>query len=377
MPDRPWKRPARYTGHRSTTILARGTVVSLAILCAQASAQVLHQALDTFGLEQLPVKAFYATTTRGEVTVTNEKVRTGTAAFKHHVQVVPAGSDTRRAELDNLKFGSYHPDSIYWHGFSLYLPASQFPSNIQQYIGQLRFSNIPWNGYTVPNCMMWKQCGVQNPGNFDYFYGGSGHHLSISSGHFVFALRYQEAGCSPCEALDERLLDVGPISTDVWLDFIYQAKWSAHADGFLRVWVREGAGQYVRRVDYSGPTWVEYHTEGSDSRVNGLFGGRVCAPNFTVGLYWNSDNRDRYCYSDNILYYRQQAGIDGFSVVSSYQGATGTSDFAKRSWVVPASRYVNSAFDLCGRSIANPSSRHGVLLSRSYQGTHMLGQNLR
>lgn len=297
-------------------IRARFACVALGILLArvQPPAQILHKAWDSFGSEVDGVRTFYAVTTYGSVEETVEKVRAGDKAFRHRVEVVPEG-DTRRAELDNMKFKAYDPDQLYWYGFSLYLPSSQFPDNMSQYMGQLRFSNIKKNGYDVNNCMMWKECGVHIH-TWEHKYGGSGHHLTVNNGRWELTIRYQEPGCAWCEALDEAVFDLGPVVKDVWLDFVYFADWSASSDGRLQVWIQTDGDGYRRVLDYEGPNWLHEYAEGSNSYYTSPFDHRVCAPDYTVGLYWNSDKKARYCYSDHITFYREEAGVDGFSRVS-------------------------------------------------------------
>lgn len=279
-------------------------------------AQILDQVEDTFGVELGPIGTFWDVTTNGSVVVTAEKVRTGSRAFKHQVNVVLFG-DTRRAELDNKKFGAYDPDKIYWYGFSLYLPAAEFPATMAQLIQQLRFSNIPWGGYTVPNCRMRKACGIDGAPYDEYNYGGSGHFLTVENGHWIYQAYYQEPGCADCEALDSISFDLGSVRKDVWSDFVYCAKWSASFDGFLKVWLQVNGGGYVVVLDYKGPTWMNYNAARSFARTEGAYNGRVCAPDFTVGLYWNSDNKARYCYSDHIALYEQEsATVSGFEKVA-------------------------------------------------------------
>lgn len=55
-----------------------------------------------------------------------------------------------------------------------------------------------------------------------------------------------------------------------WIDFVQHAKWTGNADGFVRLWIKVGEGDYKQVVDYAGVTW--WNDEGD-------------GPYFKMGLY--------------------------------------------------------------------------------------------
>ena len=271
-------------------------------------AQVLQRAEDDFG-----TCSGTRDNSNGTVTLTTERVRTGTTAFKHNV-VPPTSGNTKRAELDCGGFAKFDPEKTFWYGFSVYLPAADFPATLgEQFVNQLRFSNIPFGGFSVPNCKMNKVCGAPD------IYGGSGHELLFQSGQLNFYLRHQEPGCADCEALDQVVFNLGTAPLDQWVDFVYEGQWTGERDGAFRIWMQTGGGGYQLLVDYRGRSWVENHTAGSQlAQVGGAnpYAPRVAGPNYTVGLYYNDDNANRTMYSDHVTIYQQEPGVDGFEQVS-------------------------------------------------------------
>lgn len=282
----------------------------LALVTSSSRAQVLESADDNFG-----TCSATRDNSNGTVVLTtgNEPVRVGSRAFKHSVVPPPSGIK-KRAELDCGGFSEFDPNEVYWYGFSLYLPAADFPSSLNvQFVNQLRFSNIPWGGYSVPNCNMNKVCGRPE------IYGGSGHELLFENGQLNFYLRHQEPGCADCEALDEVVFNLGTAPLDQWVDFVYQGDFTGERDGIFRIWMQVNGGGYQLVADHRGRSWVENHPPGSElADLNGPnpFAPRVSAPNYTVGLYYNDDNANRTMYSDHVTLYQQEAGVDGFRAVS-------------------------------------------------------------
>ncbi len=277
--------------------------------CSYLDAQILQLAEDDFG-----TCSATRDNSNGTVTLTTDQVRTGTKAFKHNVTPPPSGT-LKRAELDCGGFAAYDPEKTFWYGFSMYLPASDFPATLgEQFLNQLRFSNLRVNPYSAPNCRMNKVCGATD------FYGGSGHELLFQKGQLNFYLRHQEPGCGDCEALDQVKFNLGTAPLDQWVDFVYEGQWTGQRDGTFRIWMQVNGGGYQLLVDYRGRSWVENHTAGSqlaDPTNNAnQFAPRVAAPNYTVGLYYNDDNANRTMYTDHVTMYQQEPGVDGFKKVS-------------------------------------------------------------
>ena len=92
----------------------------------------------------------------------------------------------------------------------------------------------------------------------------------VSSGEM--ALRIM--GGSPVQV---RWYPFGPVVRNVWHRFVAHIKWSSGSDGFAKVWVKQGSGPYVLKVDHVGPTFYpgdgvylmlnNYHTPHAASSV--------------------------------------------------------------------------------------------------------------
>lgn len=263
------------------------------------SAQVVESALDRFNSYCQPEND------QGGVQEVSNFVRRGSGAFLHSVQATLP----RRAELDDCAFHNYHPDRRYWYGFSLYLPDASFQGNFEQYVAQWRFSNLAF-GTTKLNCEMLRECGGSS--NF----GGSGHHLTVLDQKWRYTVAAQDPDCPTCEGLDHVDMDLAPIQTNVWTDFVIEAEYSHDQDGFINIWMQVDGEGYQLVRSYTGRNWLEFYQEGSGQRLNGVLEGRVMAPNHTVGLYYGSDAGARQMYSDEIRTYQEEPGVDGFTVVS-------------------------------------------------------------
>jgi hypothetical protein len=47
---------------------------------------------------------------------------------------------------------------------------------------------------------------------------------------------------------------IGPVVKNVWYRFALHIKWSSGSDGFAKLWLKQGSGPYVLKVDHTGPT---------------------------------------------------------------------------------------------------------------------------
>lgn len=268
------------TARRLTSCLA--WVLGLIGVITSASGQITDYTTDdSFG-------TFYKVTQGGSSSVSivasPAPVRVGSKVFKH-----TAGGSSKRAEIDG-GFDTNQPTGTYWYGWSMYFPSSDWNVPVTQYIGQWRFSNLLEPGFSEQNCTT-RACGV--PGNAE---SGSGHHLKVVNGSsFEFTIRSYDPTCADCEGTVTTKKTFGGFVKDQWMDFVMQANWSYDTDGFIKIWRQNNNGGYTLVMEYYGRTWVRKFAAGS--RYANQF---VYKPNWTVGLYYSSDNNTRTMYSDNI-----------------------------------------------------------------------------
>jgi hypothetical protein len=265
---------------------------SLLISPTLLNAQLIEYAIEDKG-------TFCYVLNNGTITTVSTPVRVGTFAFRHQVS-----TNQKRAEIDDCSWHAYDAKgNVYWYGASYYLPSASFGDDINSYVTQFRFSNIPEGSSSVQNCTT-RACG-QGGGE-----SGSGHHLKVNNKQWEFTLRHQDPNCEPCRGSVTQKFFFGAIATNTWTDFVMQAKWSHNTDGFLKVWKQVNDGGYELVLDYQGRTWYDKYAEGSNRQ-----GQDVKAPNYTVGLYYSNKTDTRTMFTDEIRVYRQETGVDGFSMV--------------------------------------------------------------
>lgn len=183
-------------------------------------------------------------------------------ANKHVVK--PCG---RRAELAG------HPTEIgatYWYGWRIYLP-SDFQDRDK--------------GYDIVN--QWAAYPVASTTKFAC--GGVGSHNIIEHNKLFFQLQ----GPKTDNGIDGsfcRTFHLASVSQmrGKWVTFVMQAKWTAHTDGFVKLWLRLGKGSYVQKVDYIGRTYWREQRNGPYFKM-GVYEGSYNAPgNPGRTLYTNS-----------------------------------------------------------------------------------------
>jgi hypothetical protein len=180
----------------------------------------------------------------GANTLASSPVRAGKHSFRHEVR-----NCAERAELamKKTKIGE-----TYWLGWSLYIPAEYEETSKGNIFAQ-------WAAY--PNKKTTK-----------FPCKGVGHKLELNEGLLEYHLQGSDGedgnGGGFC-----RTFRLGAVDEKVkgqWLDFVQHAKWTGDKDGFVKLWMKAGGGQYKLVVDYTGPTWWNDEDQG---------------PYFKMGLY--------------------------------------------------------------------------------------------
>jgi hypothetical protein len=186
-------------------------------------------------------------------------VREGTYSAKHTVDKCG-----ERAELAKAKT---EIGGTYWYGWSLYIPEEWSEKD---------------TGWEIIN--QWAAYPTPRSGKFAC--GANGHYIGHNTKDgFVFALQYPTAS-KDSECTKYKLATVSELKGK-WVDFVINAKWTGNTDGFFKLWMKIGDGDWVSKADYKGSTW--WNDEGD-------------GPYFKTGMYKGDPDWDgpspRVIYSD-------------------------------------------------------------------------------
>jgi hypothetical protein len=172
-----------------------------------------------------PVRPIYS--------VENKIVRGGKYSAKAFLDSsASVSTDRERVEMRVLSdAGKTDADQIgseYWYGWSMYLK-SPWPVD-----------PLHWELLSQFHCNPDKEDEHPNPA------------LSITikpgSNRFTISSKSDSNKVSTLATVSSRSWDGGPVSTDGWIDWVVNVKWSHSSDGFLKVW-RDGK----LMVEYKGP----------------------------------------------------------------------------------------------------------------------------
>ncbi len=191
-------------------------LLGLILSFAFARAAVLHAITD-----ELPAS------TSVQITTTKQKVRGGSAAFRH---VTRAGSDAAEFVIPAARDGDER-----WYGWSTQLPAD-FDHRGRSTLVMRLVEAAPVKPSPA-------QCPVALSS------------LEINAkGQFVFHLHARaERDAEPKCRTATFAADVTP-TRGRWFDFVLHAKWTSGADGFVDLWVKQHDNNFLHVVDYRGPT---------------------------------------------------------------------------------------------------------------------------
>lgn len=202
-------------------------------------------------------------------------VRAGAKAFLHWVD--------RCGERSELSLDKTEIGGTYWYGWSMLIPDQEL-SDSYDILAQ-------WMAYPTPRRM---ECGA----------AGS---YMIRSGNNVTLKLQRQGERSDIECDEFPIAEISDIRGK-WVDYVMQAKWTGNSDGFLKMWVKVGNGEYVQKVNYNGRTfWNDEDT----------------GPYMKLGLYkgdpgW-SGNAPQRIYTDE---YRLGDTSSSFSEVAPGGGST-------------------------------------------------------
>jgi hypothetical protein len=189
-------------------------------------------------------------------------VRAGKVAYKHQI--------TNTGERDEFEFRKTDLHGTYWLGHSYFLP-EDFPEGEGK------------NGFTLisqyaayPSANKWPCRGV-------------GSHLLLGSGEgrgqagkMTFVLQ-SKAGDAPVKCTQHVIADIKDMKNK-WTDIVMHVKWTGNPDGFLKLWLRFGNGNWVQKLDIKGATFANNEGNG---------------PYFKMGAYvGNPGNGSRLLYTD-------------------------------------------------------------------------------
>jgi hypothetical protein len=182
-------------------------------------------------------------------------VRAGTLAYKHEVKNCGERSEFEKKDTEI--------GGTYWYGFSYFFPTDErlFPSNNWTIVAQ--FGAYP----------------SVNP----HPCGGIGSKISAGrDGKMQMDFqRSNGSGGSTCTKHDLANMDD---LRGKWNDIVMHVKWTGNNDGFLKLWIRHGGGEWIQKINHTGRTF--WNNEGT-------------GPYFKMGIYLGSSGRgDRLLYTD-------------------------------------------------------------------------------
>jgi hypothetical protein len=193
---------------------------------------------------------------------TAHPVRAGKQAFLHRLE--------RCGERSELTMKRTEIGRAYWYGWSVFIPSDWSDQD---------------PGFDILN--QWAAWPTSK--NFRTGCGAVGSFLARGRGgsgdRFDFLLQHAgDSAVIECEIFP--LAKVSQIRGQ-WVDFVMNVKWTGNKDGFLKLWMKIGNGQYTQKVDYKGRTfWNDEDT----------------GPYFKMGLYKGDPNfrgpAPRYLYTD-------------------------------------------------------------------------------
>jgi hypothetical protein len=208
---------------------------------------------------------------------TAHPVRAGRYSFQH---VVERCGERSEFAMERTVIGR-----TYWYGWSVFIPSDWQDTDAG-------FDTISqW--HTFPSSKNFSRaCGA----------GGSFIARGRDGGRGDFEFFLQRAGASAViECTRFPLARVSEVRGR-WVDFVMNVRWTGNTNGFLRLWMKIGNGQYTQRVNYQGRTF--WNDEGT-------------GPYFKMGLYKGDPNfsgpAPRTVYTDE---YRLGNGMSSFEEVS-------------------------------------------------------------
>lgn len=172
--------------------------------------------------------------------------RAGQTAFRHRID--------RCGERAELEMRRTEIGRTYWYGWSMFVP--------------LDWSDTDPGFDIVNQFAAWPS----RPGR-RYPCGGVGSKISRRGSNFI--LDFQRRGDNvDAVCTNYTLARVSEIRGQ-WTDFIVHVKWTGNNDGFFRLWMKTGSGDYIQKVNYQGATF--WNDEGT-------------GPYFKMGLYKGNSN---------------------------------------------------------------------------------------
>ncbi|MBD2305484.1 heparin lyase I family protein [Chroococcidiopsis sp. FACHB-1243] len=170
----------------------------------------------------------------------------GQKVFKHWVD--------RCGERSEMATKKTKIGETYWYGWSMFVPSTWKDTDA---------------GFDIVN-----QFGAfPSKKGRRYKCGGIGSKISRQGSNFIFDLQRQ-GNFVDVECTKFNLAKVSQLRGQ-WTDFVMQVKWTGNKDGFLKLWMKTGNGNYVQKINHQGATF--WNDEGT-------------GPYFKMGLYKGNPN---------------------------------------------------------------------------------------
>lgn len=199
--------------------------------------------------------------------------RAGQTAFKHWVNRCGERSEI---EKNKTKIGG-----TYWYGWSIFIP-TDWKDNDAGFDILNQFGAYPTKKGRKHPC------------------GGIGSKISRKGDSVGFDLQ-RSGGSVDAVCTRFNIAKVAELRGQ-WTDFVMHVKWTGNQDGFLKLWLKTGNGNYVQKINHQGATF--WNDEGT-------------GPYFKMGLYKGNPNfqgpAPRVVYTDE---YRLGDANSGFGQVA-------------------------------------------------------------
>lgn len=214
-------------------LLVTGLPVNAAIIESFDGSKMPHKSLGSGG---------------DNVFIVKTPARDTGSAYKHTI----SGGYRSETSFKKTEIGS-----IYWYGWSTYIPL--------EYKNPAKFHMIAQH-HSYPS---------KRDGKFPC--GGGGHRLDIrSNGDIVYSNQYK-GKTKDMECTKQTISKLNDLKGK-WVDFVQHVKWTGNSDGFMKLWMRIGDGEYKQVINYKGATWWNDESK---------------APYLKLGLYSGSGNKGK------------------------------------------------------------------------------------
>lgn len=227
--------------------------------------------------------------TTADVSVSTNFARNGVYSMRSDL-----AHGNKRAEIVSSLRGTVGGEN--WYAWSVYIPADYPGDGLYDIFTQFH----DWHR-TLP---VWAQDG-RAPTNF-----------TMDDGDITFSLKYQSAPETPAHDL----FNIGAYTLGAWHDFVMHVKWTHEPHGFVELWLNG-----VQKVDYTGPTYMDYGAGNGPYFKMGNYKGTTSWSGTSPRIFYMDDYRmgDAFSSYEEIVGALDTNSVDAAfdqTEVTSYMG---------------------------------------------------------